>query len=331
MAPILHNEADAIRARLTKEGITSLYHFTSVENLQRICQVQSLCSKKTLQERGIWPPPEVGGEGPSHNLDLRNDNWDKVPLSLTPYTPMAYRRKRSRHLCFLLVSPEVAPWSGVVFTDSNAARNEHRRGSGLTGLNYIKFDVIRSIPYGINGWHQFVQAEVLVPNTIPFAYVPEIVFVSKASAAYAEQLCSTLLHPRFSVHERLFTDSYQASEKTIGFPFVTELIVTDTNIDKNMLYFSHLHKNIYSKSDHKHVTMVASVRVFTGTKAKIVLSSTNELEPGRQVIDRVDFAVQTQRLHQKRILLDDLPIGVYLLKYYLNEVCWASTSFEVHE
>src|SRR5260370_14339668 len=181
MSRSLHPDARAMLARLKHEGITALYHFTSVENLPSICHTGGLYSKQMLEDAGKWPCPVPGGEGPSHSLDRTIGNWDKVSLSLTPHTPMAYRRKGKVHFCFFIVHPEVATWLGVVFTDSNAAGTTNQlRGKGLTGLNNIKFDFIRSTsrPGDREGWKRHVQAEVLVPDRIPFTYVSEVAFVS---------------------------------------------------------------------------------------------------------------------------------------------------------
>lgn len=137
MSPPLQPDATAILARLKQEGITTLYHFSCVENLPRICQMGALYSKRILEERGLLPTIVTGGNPLSHNLDRYHGNWDKVSLNFTPYTPMAYGRKREQHLCFFLVDPDVAAWSEVIFTDSNAAKNGHRRGQGLVGLGNV--------------------------------------------------------------------------------------------------------------------------------------------------------------------------------------------------
>ncbi len=218
MDPQFHPEADAILARLTKEGITELYHFTSVENLPGICKVGVLCSKQTLELKGLWPPPVPGGNSLSHHLDRYNDNWDKVSLSFTPFTPMAYRKKRKDHLCYLIARLEVASWTGIIFTDSNAASTTiQRRDTGLVGLNYIKFDAIRSIPrpWDRNGWVQPVQAEVLVPDRVPLGYISKVAFVSKASLMHAERLCGSIPHPHFSVDDHLFSDSPKAQKRLL--------------------------------------------------------------------------------------------------------------------
>lgn len=103
----LHPDVNAILARLKQERINALYHFTSVENLLNICEMQALCSKKMLEDEGRWPPPIPGGNTLSHSLDRYNGNWDKVPLNLTPHTPMVYGKKRKEHLCFFIINYEV--------------------------------------------------------------------------------------------------------------------------------------------------------------------------------------------------------------------------------
>ena len=63
----MHPESQAILARLAREGMTTLYHFTGVENLPGICQAQALCSKQTLVNQKLWPPPVPGGNSLSHD------------------------------------------------------------------------------------------------------------------------------------------------------------------------------------------------------------------------------------------------------------------------
>ena len=132
MSPSLHPDAQAILTRLKQEGITRLYHFTNVENLPSICQIGALYSKQILEERGLLSTIVTGGNPLSHSLDRTRSNWDKVSLSFTPYIPMAYNTKRSQHLCFFQINPEVAGWLNVVFTDSNATKKGHIRGLGLS-------------------------------------------------------------------------------------------------------------------------------------------------------------------------------------------------------
>src|SRR5712691_10877424 len=225
MVRSLHPDANAILARLKREGMVALYHFTSVENLPGICQMQALCSKGTLKSESGTLPVVTGGNPLSHSLDRYRGNWDKVSLNLTPYTPMVYHKKKEQHLCFIVISLEVAAWTGVVFTDTNATSNDHLRDEGSTGLDLIKFEIIRSTAHpDKQAWKRHVQAELLVPDRIPLDYMSRVYFVSNASKKYAEQICGELPHPKFEVNERFFSDSPRSPYGTTSFPYVLELI-----------------------------------------------------------------------------------------------------------
>lgn len=243
---------------------------------------------------------------------------------------MVYRRKREQHLCFLVIRPEIATWSGVVFTDTNAASNDHLRGEGLAGLNNINFAAIRSNPprpWDQNGWKRPVQAEILVPDRIPLQYISHIAFVSKASMNYSEKLCDLYPHPTFLIDRQLFADFSVSSKWTVDFPHVLELILTDTNIEENVVNLSYVQKNIFSKSGN-HATLVSYVRAMAGTKVKVLLRPANMKNVGK-TIDTDEFAVSSEYYHWFSIPLEGLSYGLYILEYYLGDICWASTAFEV--
>jgi len=330
MVHSLHRDSDAILSRLEKEGIIALYHFTSVKNLPYICREQVLYSKAELQARGILSDVDTGGNDLSLGLDQRNDNWDKVSLSLTPYTPMAYRRKRGQHLCYFVITPNIATLSGVIFTDTNAASSTHKRGEGLEGLDNINFEVIRSISrIDKETWKKYIQAEVLIPSFVPFEYVAEVGFVSQASLKHAERLCGSLQHPTFSVTPRLFTDSQRASQETIGFPYVRNFILSNTKVDRNMLYLSHNQKNIFSKSFDNYIMVVALVRATAGAQAKIVFCRSAPTKEAKHVVGEVEFETSNEYRYECKIPSAKLHVGDYSVEYYLNDLCWASGNFEV--
>ena len=336
MAPSLHPDADAIMARLKKEGITALYHFTSVENLPSICQMQAICSKQLLEDARKWPCAVPGGEGPSHALDRRNGNWNMVHLNFTPYTPMVYGKKQKNHLCFFRIYPQVATWQGVVFTDTNAASNNHLRITGLQGLESIHFDIINSIARGDKEtWKRYVQAEILVPGKIPFEYVSDVVFVSRASMAFAEILSDSLPHPKFTVDERLFTDSPRAPKEAINLPYVKELLLTDAEIDnnllQNMVYLSRIQKNIFSKKGHGYIKIVGLVRAITGTQASIILRRLDRINIPERFIGSAEFDRPSFYYTQHLVRLDELAVGNYRVEYFLNGIWWASTLLEIAE
>ena len=323
----LDPSAAPILACLKQEGISALFHFTSVENLPNICQQEALYSKQILAQKELLSTLVTGGNPLSHDLDRYHGNWNKVSLNLTPYTPMAYNKKREQHLCYFLIKPEVATWLDVIFTDSNAARTDHKRERGLIGLNNIQFNIIRALPFSVNEWHRFVQAEVLIPTSIPLTYISEVGFVSSASLDYAALLCDRLPHPKFSVIPQLFTDSRGASSRTIGFSYFHELKVIDTINDKNMIYLPYQEENKFSKKISNHIMIVASVRVITGMEARIsLLDTVNDEE---RIVKAEQLLRSNEYQHECSISLRELSPGVYLVRYYLGNVCWASTGFEI--
>lgn len=324
MSPPLHPDAQAILSRLQREKIPAFYHFTSVRNLPDISRAQALCSKETLQAMGMWPPPVPGGNELSHRLDRRNRNWDKVGLNLTPFTPMAYRKKREQHLCFFVIRPEVAAWSGVVFTDTNAASSGQRREEGLAGLDIIDFQAIRSDPRpgDRDGWLTPVQAEVLVPDKIALQYVEEVAFVSSASRAHARRLWGARPHPEFTVKGQLFADSSGSSRQTIGFPYVMSIVLCDAKVDRDTAWERYSHKGTFSKSESDRITLVATVGAMAGTRAEVKWL-------GADTTHRAEFPKADDYRHCPHISLDTLSQGAYCVEYWLDRLCWASVGFEV--
>jgi hypothetical protein len=233
-----HREAGGILARLGAEGVTSLYHFSSVDNLSSIEAAGGLCSKEELERLGRWPPPCPGGNALSHSLDHALGRWGQIALSMTPRTPMAYHRKKEEHLCFLRISPSVAGETGVVFTDTNAAAYAARAGEGLLGLDLVDFVAIRSSPrpWDRDGWVKPVQAEVLVPTFIPLAEVESVAFVTEVSRTEGERIWGPAPHPPFSVEPKLFRDGPSAA---VTYPHLRRVIVTNEAVTDGT-NFNHL-------------------------------------------------------------------------------------------
>jgi hypothetical protein len=321
----LHREAAQIYRRLKEEQISSLFHFSSVENLQSICRSTGLHSKASLEAEGQWPCPIPGGNALSHSLDRQNRNWDKISLNFTPYTPMAYWKKREQHLCFFLVSTKVAGWQGVVFTDSNAAgTGDQRRGEGIEGLENVNFDAIRSAPrpWDRPGWVRPVQAEALVPNQIPFEYIDEVAFVSQASRRYAELLVGSLGHPPFVTREVLFADGPTGSQQTIGYSHVVDCYVTDEKIMRENVALPRSHKTQFVRSATPQITLILLLRTTAGAQVVISLlpSGLNR---------EISFGASKELHHWGVIPMDKLQDGKNELKISLNGVCWSALQFEI--
>ncbi len=327
--PPLHPEAEAILKRLAREGITYLYHFTAIDNLKLLCASGALCSKAILQKLDLLDQVTRGGNVLSQNLDILNDNWNKVSLSFTPYLPMAYYAKRQQHLCYLCIKPEVATFSGVFFTDTNANKSDHRRAEASEGLDLVHFDVIHSIiRYDWNIWKRYVQAEILVPDRIALEYVEKIAFVSQASLEHAARLCDSLDHPRFVVDPGLFTDSSGASSQSIGFPYVESLSLSGAGISQEHMVY--LDRNIYSNRDDTPLTVDIIVRALAGTRLSLLLRSQTHSSPVPTptcAMEEPPFLRKDRYALQKKLPLNELADGAYLVECFMDGICRASASF----
>jgi hypothetical protein len=318
------SEAEQIRIRLSRERIENLYHFTSVENLSGIAKNQALLSKDSLDLQGEWPCQNPGGNDQSHDLDRINGNWDKVALNFTPHTPMAYRKKNQDHLCFFVISTEVAGWEGVVFTDTNAAKLSgpgHQRGEGLSGLNLVNFGMVRCVMNYNPEWVKLVQAEALVPNYVPLSCVTKIAFISEASMKLGEYLWGNTSHPDFVIDKAIFTNTPWNMEASFGFPMVSNVILTNLNVDRNNVRSISSGRSCFQRQRSSSITAVIRLAVLAGTKARI---------KWKQGLEEVhEFQKPGDKIWWPRVSLDDMPDGKFLLEISLDNSRWATIDLEV--
>lgn len=222
---------------LKKNRINSLWHFTDIRNLPYIRKLDGLRSKENLEGNRYWGRNILfpGGDDISHNLDRDLGNWDKIHLNFRPNTPMAYNKKREKHLVFIEIKPEVAACEDVYFTDCNATKREHKRGEGIEGLTYVNFDIIHR-PYERNpDWHKYVQAEVLVPHHVPISMFKAIHFISNASKEYGESLWGRKCN-LFCVNPETFYDTSIYRKGEIQFPHIREVFISTKRISKEKVH-----------------------------------------------------------------------------------------------
>jgi len=316
--------AAMILERLKQERIAALYHFTSVENLPSIRDTDRLCSKEVLCTLGQWPCADPGGNQQSHNLDQQNDNWDKLSLTFTPRTPMAYRKKPLKHLCFCVIDVGAAALPNVVFTDTNATSTifPHKRDTGINGLNLVDFGAVRAIPRGWDkdGWVRPVQAESLIPEALPLAYVKEIVFVSDASLAEAERLWGGSPHPPFRVSPEMFSDF--PGVLTFSFAFMREYFLTDDAIDGNNVNQPHAHRIVFERARTQRIFAVITSHITAGTVAETTWN------PGN-IRSTHTFTTSGNYRHWPRVNAQRLPIGECQVEYRLGGVRWATIPFRM--
>lgn len=319
----LHPEAAHIAARLKKEQISELYHFTDVENLPLIAQIGELWCKRRLKEGGFWPNVRPGGNSLSQNLNGKLGNAEKVELNFSPHTPMAFYKKQDSHLCFFCVSVDVAQWDGVLFTDFNAASPTAERMAGPSGLDLVDFDEIRSITRPEDrAWIDGVQAEVLVPQAIPFSQVLRVAFVSQASLAYGELLWGPSPHPTFCVEPALFDNTRGRSKPVIPFPYVIDAILTPETVNKENAYSSHKHVLQFDRATHQHVTVLAHVVASAGLKG------TMRWSPGDRAIAS-KFDRPSRYAWWAETPMEQLSLGENAIDLLLNDIQWSRIKFTV--
>jgi hypothetical protein len=315
-------EANQILACLKKEGFENLYHFTSVENLPNISKRRGLYSKQLLESSGEWPCSNPGGNDLSHSLDRRNNNWNKVALNLTPHTPMVYHKKNEIHICFFVVSIEAAAWEGVVFTNTNAAKAGHQRGEGLSGLKLINFGMVRSsITPENEEWVRLVQAEVLVPDSIPLTFVSKVAFISEASWKEGERLWGNASHPDFVVDKEVFHNHPEDTDLLCGFPFVSQVILTDCQVGAGNAEKITSDVSCFRRKNTSTITAVIRLQALSGTKGKVEWSSGAEKE--------TEFRKSDSWIWWSHVSVKDLPDGPCSLKVSLNNILWTTVDFEV--
>jgi hypothetical protein len=270
LPPLKSRDAQAIRDRLNQERINHFYHFTSIENLSFCARKGAICSKHILETDEDWPVPQPGGNDDSHQRDRRLGNWDKVSLLFSAHTPMAYRTKSEKHLCFFEISSEVAEFEGVVFTNANAASELSRSGVGVAALNDVRFDLVRSSPQPANpDWRHMSQAEVLIPERVPFQYVQRVCFISEASRDEARRLWGSAQSPNFVVDP----EPFESEPGFVGFAFVSKVILTGDE--------ANVHRTRFSKASTSNITAIVNIEslcVFRSSYSNF-LNSSNGFSP----------------------------------------------------
>jgi len=266
----LNSEAQQILQILKRHNIQSLWHFTDIRHLPLIKSLDGLRSKDFLEKNGYWNKIYPGGNEDSHRLDRQLGNWDKISLNFTPHTPMAYHKKKEKHLVFIKIDIRVAALSGVYFTDCNATRlrNGQKREKGVRGLSNVRFEYIHSKPKpNDQNWRKFVQAEVLVPHHIPIEYFKKIHFISEASLRLGEYLWSGN-HPIFTVTPEVFADYHGHSWAIIN-PYLDKIIITDKEITKDNV--EDAHPDVGNIMRDKRLWMKIYLFATAGTKARVIL------------------------------------------------------------
>lgn len=327
-----YSEKETILKILRDHNIDSLWHFTDIRNLSNIKKLGGLLSKeKLLDEELLFISVIPGGDPISILLDIHLGNWDKISLSFTPHTPMSFRKKREKHLVFIEISPEVATFDGVYFTDRNATRTRdgQMRDQGVKGLNNVRFEYIKCPPrYDDEDWIKYVQAEVLVPNCIPIKYFKKIHFISKASLELGKYYWggdSKL----FNVDPNIFSDYDNfLKEWKIRFPYLEDVIFTHQIINNENI--QNVLRNCYNveKIERGRTFYIISLIFATNdTKGRILLKKPEEYTFREKTIN---FNEESFRWwHSDFKIFNYYSSNNFIVEIYLNDILWYKTKKEV--
>lgn len=171
----------AFKSILDQNRIKKLYHFTDRANLTNIINNGGLYSWCDCKRKGI-SIPKPGGGGPnslSWSLDSKKGLQDYVRVSFTTQHPMMYAAindGRISDYVILEIDPEVIWWSGTLYSDMNATRNEANVGDSISDFEKIHFSSVKVPNHFVlfPDEQPYYQAEILVKNFIPLSHITNI-------------------------------------------------------------------------------------------------------------------------------------------------------------
>lgn len=172
LATAKNDDADEILQYLHNNGVSCFYHFTDSRNVEMIKKYGGLYSWDYSEKHNI-PVKDYGGDAQSRGLDARHDLQDYVRLSFCNDHPMAYRKHQEGHrLVLLMIKIDVAAFRDTLFSNTNAAANDHYHGLGLSALKKVNIRATQQNFVGRENpiFHEH-QAECMIKTFIPKEYI----------------------------------------------------------------------------------------------------------------------------------------------------------------
>ncbi len=206
----LHAQASQIRAKLEREGIKYLYHFTSIENLRSVIE-RGILSPDEIERQGIQDKVKKVSNDLSQNLDGIKGTTGKTKLNFIDKTPMFYIKERNHHFVYFEVNINIALQEDCEFSNINSTDSNAIRGTGIEFLEgQICWEDIRDRFAFTRGKTALKnkQAEILV-DSVPMSEVHAIIFRTNSSYREGERVLSNLSHPPLIVDSSKF-DLYNA-------------------------------------------------------------------------------------------------------------------------
>ena len=172
------NNRFSLENYLKEHGITKLYHFTDISNIQSIIDNGGLYSWWSCEAKSI-KINRPGGSNQSRSLDSYKGLGNYVRLSFTRNHPMMYVAQndgRINNPVILEIDLSIVNLSTTKFSDRNATKNGAIISTGFDGAQHIHFSTVTQRDHFnlIPSEKEFYQAEVLVLEKVPLSYITNI-------------------------------------------------------------------------------------------------------------------------------------------------------------
>lgn len=165
----LKSDRDKILDYLKSNDIEYFYHFTEEANLVNIRKSRGLFSQRECLSNSIIP--KTSGEMRHlRNKDAEFFLEDYVRLSFCKRHPLI--EGRSGNLVLLKFKIDVALFESTLFSDRDAALDEHEHGNRYEDLLKVRLDATkRTITDANDPDFAYCQAEIMVKSFIPQEYI----------------------------------------------------------------------------------------------------------------------------------------------------------------
>lgn len=140
---------------------------------------------------------------------------DYVPLYFGHKTPMvAVNKRQNEEIVFLRFSLEILTLPGVIITDGNARSNatKFQAYAQLGDLSFLDVKAIHSVKYaGDSELKRRKQAEILIPDKLPFGQVLDIMCFSKNAQERTLKILEdfSITKPVTLAHTGIFTEGWR--------------------------------------------------------------------------------------------------------------------------
>jgi len=214
---------------IVQRGISQLVHFTPLNNLFSIIELQALIARDRVLQIAKERKDQFLLDYVSFNDSMRLDaRTNFINLSIEHPNISLFKRFRERYndcnvWCVLLLTPNCLALPGALFCVGNAASTRVRAcGTGATIEHLLALfadNVIAGNQFGQRTLNRHglaacyttdPQAEVLIPGEISLSFVKGIAFENAQALQRAKSaltlLCPDLLKPNFEILPELFNE-----------------------------------------------------------------------------------------------------------------------------